>query len=114
MEFTWLSSSEWQTDRRTDKLLCILSCHRVRDLSNPSHKFKVDMNAQQYHLTGCTVLFKDVNLVVVEGGCFLEENDCICGICETLWLGPKALKKFKRLMLHRMKWEQQRKGEGLV
>jgi U4/U6 small nuclear ribonucleoprotein PRP3 len=66
---------------------------KVRDLNNPSHKFKVDMNAQQYHLTGCAILFKDVNLVVVEGG-------------------PKALKKFKRLMLRRIKWEQQRKGRS--
>ncbi|XP_062511867.1 U4/U6 small nuclear ribonucleoprotein Prp3-like [Corticium candelabrum] len=66
---------------------------RVRDLSNPAHKFKVDMNAQQYHLTGCTILFKDVNLVIVEGG-------------------PKALKKYKKLMLHRVKWEQQKKGRA--
>ena len=32
------------------------------------------------------MLYKDVNLVIVEGG-------------------PKAIKKFKRLMLHRIKWE---------
>ena len=37
-----------------------------------------------YHL-GCAVLYKDVNLVIVEGG-------------------PKAIKKFKRLMLQRIKW----------
>ena len=41
---------------------------RVRDMSNPANKFKVDMNAQQYHLTGCTLLYQDVNIVVVEGG----------------------------------------------
>lgn len=35
--------------------------------------------------TGCAVLSKDVNIVVVEGG-------------------PKVIKKFKRLMLHRIKW----------
>lgn len=37
-----------------------------------------------YH-SGCAVLYKDVNLVIVEGG-------------------PKAIKKFKRLMLQRIKW----------
>ncbi len=41
---------------------------RVHDLSKPAIKFKVDMNAQQLHLTGCVMLFPDVNLVIVEGG----------------------------------------------
>ena len=42
-----------------------------------------------------------MNLVIVEGG-------------------PKALKKYKRLMLHRIKWDQDKKrggggdGEGIV
>ena len=42
--------------------------YRVRDLTNHSIKFKVDMNAQQLHLTGCVLLYRDINLVVVEGG----------------------------------------------
>lgn len=45
-----------------------VTVYRVRNLKNPAIRFKVDMNAQQYHLTGCVVLYQDVNLVVVEGG----------------------------------------------
>ena len=45
-----------------------MTVYRVRDLSKPAIKFKVDMNAQQYHLTGCVMLYRDVNLVIVEGG----------------------------------------------
>ena len=60
--------------KKAKKLKEDLSCgtyvtvYRVRDLSKPAIKFKVDMNAQQYHLTGCVMLYRDVNLVIVEGG----------------------------------------------
>ena len=74
-----------------------VTVYRVHNLSSPAIKFKVDMNAQQLHLTGRLLLFKDINLVVVEGG-------------------PKGLKKFKRLMLHRIKWDPEKavEGEGLL
>ena len=39
---------------------------------------------------GCTVLLRDMNLVVVEGG-------------------PKAQKKFRQLMLNRIKWSEDTK-----
>ncbi|XP_066233444.1 U4/U6 small nuclear ribonucleoprotein Prp3 isoform X2 [Saccopteryx leptura] len=61
---------------------------KVRNLSNPAKKFKIEANAGQLYLTGVVVLHKDVNVVVVEGG-------------------PKSQKKFKRLMLHRIKWDEQ-------
>ncbi|KAM5222177.1 LOW QUALITY PROTEIN: U4/U6 small nuclear ribonucleoprotein Prp3-like [Ctenodactylus gundi] len=64
-----------------------ISVYRVRNLSNPAKKFKIEANAGQLYLTGVVVLHKDVNVVVVEGG-------------------PKAQKKFKRLMLHRIKWDE--------
>nr|KAF6336937.1 hypothetical protein mMyoMyo1_012126 [Myotis myotis] len=60
----------------------------VRNLSNPAKKFKIEANAGQLYLTGMVVLHKDVNVVVVEGG-------------------PKSQKKCKRLMLHRIKWDEQ-------
>ena len=71
------------TARRID-----VAAFRVTDLSNPRHRFKVDMNAQQHFLTGTVVLCAEagVNLVYVEGG-------------------PKAIRKFVRLMLHRVKWD---------
>uniref|UniRef100_A0A4W6FRS7 U4/U6 small nuclear ribonucleoprotein Prp3 n=1 Tax=Lates calcarifer TaxID=8187 RepID=A0A4W6FRS7_LATCA len=64
-----------------------IAVYRIRNLQNPAKKFKVEANANQLYLTGTVVLHKDVNLVVVEGG-------------------PKSQKKFKRLMMHRIKWEE--------
>lgn len=51
------------------------------------------MNAQQYHLTGCVLVYSNVNLVIAEGG-------------------PKALKKYKKLMLQRIKWSPDNPGDG--
>jgi len=69
---------------------------RVRNLMNPAKKFKVETNAKQLFMTGCTVLYEDVNVVVVEGG-------------------PKQAKKYKQLMLKRIKWEEEtlKDREGL-
>ena len=50
---------------------------RVTDLSNGSHKFKIEQNAKQLFMTGTVAIFKDVNVIVVEGG-------------------PKQQKKYKR------------------
>ena len=41
---------------------------RVRDLHNPSKKFKIETNANQLFMTGIVVLHRDCNVVVVEGG----------------------------------------------
>ena len=61
---------------------------RVKNLNNPSKKFKVETNAKQYFMTGTVVLYEDVNVVVVEGG-------------------PKQIKKYKQLMLNRIKWDEE-------
>lgn len=45
-----------------------VAVYRVSDLSIPSKKFKVETNAKQLFLTGCIVLCKDCNVVIVEGG----------------------------------------------
>ncbi|XP_065353073.1 U4/U6 small nuclear ribonucleoprotein Prp3 isoform X1 [Cloeon dipterum] len=66
---------------------------RVRDLSNPSKKFKVETNAKQLFMTGTAVIFKDCNVIIVEGG-------------------PKQMKKYKRLMLNRIKWEEDNIKDG--
>ena len=71
-----------------------VTVYRVHNLSSPAIKFKVDMNAQQLHLSGRLLLFRDINVVVVEGG-------------------PKGLKKFKKLMMHRIKWNPEKKGDGV-
>jgi U4/U6 small nuclear ribonucleoprotein PRP3 len=60
----------------------------VKDMSHPYHRAKVDLNAQQFNLSGCVVeCTQDPSFacVIVEGG-------------------PKAIKRYTRLMLVRMKW----------
>merc|ERR1719412_773993 len=64
-----------------------VAVYRIKNLANPARKFKVETNAKQLYMTGCVVLYEDVNVVVVEGG-------------------PKQQKKYKQLMLHRIKWEE--------
>lgn len=64
-----------------------VSIYRVRELSDPAVKFKVEANCNQLHMTGVVLLYKSLNVVVVEGG-------------------PKQQRKFKRLMLNRIKWSE--------
>lgn len=61
---------------------------RVKDLFEcASAKFKVEANAAQLHMSGSVLLHRGCCVVVVEGG-------------------PKQHAKYKRLMLHRIKWEE--------
>jgi U4/U6 small nuclear ribonucleoprotein PRP3 len=60
----------------------------VKDMSHPYHRTKVDLNAQQYNITGGVVECQNPQLS--------------CVICEG---GPKAIKKYTRLMMVRMKWK---------
>ena len=69
-------------------MLHFLCLRRVKSLSNPSKKFKVETNANQLYMTGAIVLYEDVNVVVVEGG-------------------PKQHKKYKHLMLNRIPWAEE-------
>ncbi|KAK3879323.1 hypothetical protein Pcinc_016108 [Petrolisthes cinctipes] len=69
-----------------------VSVYKVTDFSNGSHKFKVETNAKQLYLTGTVVLFKDINVVVVEGG-------------------PKQQKKYRRLMMERIKWAEESRSK---
>lgn len=64
-----------------------VAVYRVKDLHNPAKKFKIETNAKQLYMTGCAVLFKDVNVIVVEGG-------------------PKQQKKYRQLMMKRIRWEE--------
>jgi U4/U6 small nuclear ribonucleoprotein PRP3 len=42
--------------------------YRVKNLSDPSVKFKIEANCNQLHMTGIVLLCKNLNVVVVEGG----------------------------------------------
>ncbi|XP_059094807.1 U4/U6 small nuclear ribonucleoprotein Prp3-like isoform X2 [Tigriopus californicus] len=65
-----------------------VSIYRIKSLMNPAKKFKVMTNANQLTMSGCVVYYEDVNVVVVEGG-------------------PKQQKKYKQLMLNRIKWDEE-------
>ncbi|KAI8621353.1 pre-mRNA processing factor 3-domain-containing protein [Chytriomyces sp. MP71] len=60
---------------------------KVHDLSRPQHRFKVDVNAQQLFLSGCALIHKGNNLVIVEGG-------------------NRGIKQYKKLMLRRINWSE--------
>ncbi|KAK9856079.1 hypothetical protein WJX84_004285 [Apatococcus fuscideae] len=57
----------------------------IRDLSSPQNKFKVRVNAEELHMTGCAIITDAITVVVAEGG-------------------PKAQKRYKKLLLERIKW----------
>merc|ERR1712056_91798 len=66
---------------------------KLKDLNNKRHLFKIDMNAQQFHLTGCCITCPGVaNIVIVEGG-------------------PRAIKRYKKLMTKRIKWSEDQKDD---
>ncbi|KAJ3416978.1 3',5'-cyclic-nucleotide phosphodiesterase (PDEase) (3':5'-CNP) [Chytridiales sp. JEL 0842] len=64
---------------------------KIKELSNPSHRFKVDVNATQNSLSGICIIYSGCNLVVVEGG-------------------MRGIKQYKKLMLRRIDWTD--KGDG--
>merc|ERR1711976_317845 len=66
---------------------------KLKDLNNKRHLFEIDMNAQQFHLTGCCISCPGVaNIVIVEGG-------------------PRAIKRYKKLMTRRIKWAEDQKDD---
>ncbi len=64
-----------------------VAVYRIDCLANQSKRFKVDTVAKQLHMTGAVVMYKECNVIVVEGG-------------------PKQQKKYKRLILTRIKWDE--------
>ncbi|ELR19312.1 premRNA processing factor 3 (PRP3) protein [Acanthamoeba castellanii str. Neff] len=73
-------------------LITHVALFRVTNLSDERHKYKVDVNAQQNFLTGCAVLYRGCCLVLVEGG-------------------PKAIERYKKLMMRRIDWNDYTKPE---
>lgn len=60
---------------------------RAGALEGGRRRFLIDMNAQQYNLTGCAIVQGECNLVLFEGG-------------------PKGIKQLSKLLLRRIKWEE--------
>ncbi|XP_011019358.1 PREDICTED: U4/U6 small nuclear ribonucleoprotein Prp3-like [Populus euphratica] len=72
----------------------IVSVYRINNLSDKKTRFKVDVNAHENRLTGCTVITEGICVVVVEGG-------------------SKSIKRYGKLMLRRINWaEAVNKDEG--
>jgi U4/U6 small nuclear ribonucleoprotein PRP3 len=67
----------------------------VKDMSHPYHRAKVELNARQNNITG--------------GVLECEHPSMACVICEG---GPKAIKRYIRLMTVRMKWQGMDDVEG--
>ncbi|XP_026662367.2 protein RDM16-like isoform X2 [Phoenix dactylifera] len=63
----------------------LVSVYKIKDLSHPQTRFKVDVNAQENRLTGCAVMSDGISVVVVEGG-------------------RKPIKRYGKLMLKRINW----------
>uniref|UniRef100_A0A7N0V5Q8 Uncharacterized protein n=1 Tax=Kalanchoe fedtschenkoi TaxID=63787 RepID=A0A7N0V5Q8_KALFE len=63
----------------------LVSVYKIVDLSRPQMKFKVEVNAKENRLTGCTVITNGMSVVVVEGG-------------------NKSIKRYGKLMLKRINW----------
>jgi len=83
-------TKEQRRDKKKRKLIedtmftTNVSVYKVLELST-LNRYKVDMNSQQNYLTGCCIIGPSFSLVVVEGG-------------------PKGMKRYKKLMLRRIKW----------
>ncbi|KAG6849896.1 hypothetical protein H0H93_003910 [Arthromyces matolae] len=69
------------------------ACFKISILSDPAHQFKVRKNAEQLSLTGVTVFNPQFNMVYVEGS-------------------NKAIKNYKRLLLHRIAWTEAARPRG--
>eukprot|EP00871_Galdieria_phlegrea_P001912 jgi/Galph1/2721/GphlegSOOS_G1377.1 len=70
-----------------DKYGLWVAVFRVISLEKPQHRFKVDRNAQELHLSGCCIIFRDCNVIVVEGS-------------------YKSVQKYKKLCLRRIRWNE--------
>ena len=64
-----------------------VSLYRIDQLVSEKKQYKIDINAQQNHLTGTFILMEECNLLVVEGG-------------------PKAQKRYRKLLMQRIDWAE--------
>jgi len=89
-------TSEEKREKKTRKMFedtsapeDMAAVYKIKDLTCYHNQWKVDINAQENHLTGLCMLIEDspFSLVVVEGT-------------------PKALKRYNKLMLRRIDWSE--------
>merc|ERR1719409_2704282 len=75
--------SKWRDTKESEGVNVLL--FKVKSLASKRYIFKIDQNAQQYHMIGFCIASPAGNMVVLEGN-------------------AKAAKRYKRLMLQRIKW----------
>ncbi|GJQ15398.1 hypothetical protein GpartN1_g7189.t1 [Galdieria partita] len=92
---------EKKINQDRDRFGVWVAVFRVVSLQKPQHRFKIDRNAQELRLSGCCIIFRDCNVIVVEGSF-------------------KSIQKYKKLCLRRIKWsdedqdeESQRRNDAL-
>jgi len=61
--------------------------YRVEDMSNTKNRFKVDINAQENHLTGVGLITESFSVVIVEGT-------------------AKCVRRYEKLMMKRIDWSE--------
>ncbi|XP_019710344.1 protein RDM16 isoform X2 [Elaeis guineensis] len=107
----------------------LVSVYKIKDLSHPQTRFKVDVNAQENRLTGCAVISDGVSVVVVEGGRKpvkrygklmlkrinwaaavtnedeAEDSDAPANSCVLVWQGSVAKPSFNRFLVHQCRSE---------
>lgn len=85
----------------------------VRDMSHPYHRAKVDLNAQQNSITGGVLECERPTIAGGGGG----DEPVVLVVAEG---GEKAIKRYTRLMVVRMRWkgedfyEEEEEGEDLM
>jgi U4/U6 small nuclear ribonucleoprotein PRP3 len=67
--------------------------HRIKTLSDPAHRFKIRVNAEQQNLTGVCIINPSFSMVYVEGA-------------------HKYVRNYKRLMLNRIAWTEAARPRG--
>ncbi|KAK1442638.1 U4/U6-associated RNA splicing factor-related protein [Babesia gibsoni] len=84
-------AKKWQVGKNEEVEAALFT---VKSLENPKLLFKVDINAQQLHLTGCCIVASHVpSIVVVEGS-------------------KLSIKRYIKLLMRRIKWEEAAMPEG--
>merc|ERR1711879_645340 len=66
---------------------CDVSIYLVKDMTHAATRWKIKENCKQLYMTGCCITCQDHAIIVAEGG-------------------PKATRKFRRLMMNRIKWRE--------
>merc|ERR1719331_1042659 len=83
--------AKWRETKESEGVNVLL--FKVKSLASKRYIFKIDQNAQQYHMTGMCIASPAGNMVVLEGN-------------------AKAAKRYKRLMLRRIKWGEDDEEEN--